>query len=375
MATSAIGPGFLTQTAQFTQELGSSFACALLLSVGMSLIAQLNVWRILVITQKRGDEIASALLPGLGGVLTFIICFGGLVFNVGNIGGVALGLQILAGLNLKAGALLGAFLGMVIFFSKRAGALMDKLAQVLGALVILLVGYIAFSTSPPLAQAAKEAILPSQFSILAVLTLSGGTVGGYIIFAGGHRLLDAGVKSDLKQVDTSAYLGIGIATLVRLLLFLAILGVLYAGHTLDKNDPAGSAFKIAAGEWGYKIFGMVFVAASLTSVVGAAYTSVSFLKGFIFVQRHENGCIIGFIVISTLLFMLIQKPVALLIIAGALNGLILPLSLTLVLIAGYKTNLVGSYKHPKILSGLGALVVLFSAYLGGLSLTHLGSVF
>ena len=33
MATSAIGPGFLTQTAVFTESLGASFAFAILVSV------------------------------------------------------------------------------------------------------------------------------------------------------------------------------------------------------------------------------------------------------------------------------------------------------------------------------------------------------
>ncbi|BEG57685.1 hypothetical protein NHP21005_13730 [Helicobacter sp. NHP21005] len=86
MATSAVGPGFLTQSAQFTQELKSAFACAILIATLASLIAQLNVWRVLAVANQRGQEIASALLPGLGAFLTFLICLGGLVFNIGNVG-------------------------------------------------------------------------------------------------------------------------------------------------------------------------------------------------------------------------------------------------------------------------------------------------
>ncbi|HEX8429688.1 MAG TPA: hypothetical protein VF625_00315, partial [Longimicrobium sp.] len=46
MATSAIGPGFLTQTAVFTGKLGASFGFAILASVILDIGAQLNIWRV-----------------------------------------------------------------------------------------------------------------------------------------------------------------------------------------------------------------------------------------------------------------------------------------------------------------------------------------
>ena len=108
MATSAIGPGFMTQTAQFTQDLSASFAFVILISVLMSLVAQLNVWRILAVSKKRGQDVANEVLPGLGYVITFLVCLGGLAFNIGNVGGAALGLNVLLGLDIKLGALIRA---------------------------------------------------------------------------------------------------------------------------------------------------------------------------------------------------------------------------------------------------------------------------
>ncbi|GLH57821.1 NRAMP family divalent metal transporter [Helicobacter ailurogastricus] len=369
MATSAVGPGFLTQSAQFTQELKSAFACAILIATLASLIAQLNVWRVLAVANQRGQEIASTLLPGLGAFLTFLICLGGLVFNIGNVGGVALGLKVLVGLNLETGAGLGACLAIGVFLFKRATAFMDKLTQILGIFMILLMGLVAFSAKVPLAQVAKEALHPSHFSMVAVLTLIGGTVGGYIIFSGGHRLLDAKVVGPkrLKEVDLAAYLGIFVATLVRGLLFLVILSVVESGAKLQPSNPALSAFE-SFGERGRFVFGAVFVAASLTSIIGAAYTSVSFLRNFSWVRRRENTWVIGFIGVSALIFLGVGKPATLLIAAGALNGLILPLTLAVMLLAAKSPKIVGSYKHPLILSLLGWVVVALSAYLGVLSL-------
>ena len=378
MATSAIGPGFMTQTAVFTKDMGATFAFVILVSVIMSFVAQLNVWRVLAVSKMRGQDIANKVLPGLGYFITFLVCLGGLAFNIGNVGGAALGFQVLFDLDLKIAALVSGALGVIIFSFKSASKLMDKLTQVLGAMMILLIGYVAFSTNPPVGTAIKETFLPSSINLMAIITLIGGTVGGYIMFSGGHRLIDAGIvgEENLPQVNKSAILGMSVATIVRIFLFLAVLGVVSLGNQLDAGNPAADAFKIAAGTVGYKIFGLVFLAAALTSIVGAAYTSVSFLKTlFKVVKDYENLFIIGFIVVSTLILIFLGKPVKLLVLAGSLNGLILPITLAITLIASKKEGIVGKYKHSNILFLLGWVVVLVTAYIGVQSLSKLAELF
>ena len=378
MATSAIGPGFMTQTAVFTKDMGATFAFVILVSVIMSFVAQLNVWRVLAVSKMRGQDIANSVLPGLGYFITFLVCLGGLAFNIGNVGGAALGFQVLFDLDLKIAALVSGALGVIIFSFKSASKLMDKLTQVLGAMMILLIGYVAFSTNPPVGSAVKETFIPSSINLMAIITLIGGTVGGYIMFSGGHRLIDAGIvgEENLPQVNKSAILGMSVATIVRIFLFLAVLGVVSLGNQLDAGNPAADAFKIAAGTVGYKIFGLVFLAAALTSIVGAAYTSVSFLKTlFKVVKDYENLFIIGFIVVSTLILIFLGKPAKLLVLAGSLNGLILPITLAITLIASKKEGIVGKYKHSNILFYLGWVVVLVTAYIGVKSLAKLAELF
>ena len=378
MATSAIGPGFMTQTAVFTKDMGATFGFVILASVIMSFVAQLNVWRVLAVSKMRGQDIANKVLPGLGYFITFLVCLGGLAFNIGNVGGAALGFQVLFDLDLKIAALVSGALGVIIFSFKSASKLMDKLTQILGAMMILLIGYVAFSTNPPVGTAVKETFIPSSINLIAIITLIGGTVGGYIMFSGGHRLIDAGIvgEENLSQVNKSAILGMSVATIVRIFLFLAVLGVVSLGNQLGAENPAADAFKIAAGTVGYKIFGLVFLAAALTSIVGAAYTSVSFLKTFFkFVKDYENFFIIGFIVVSTLILIFLGKPVKLLVLAGSLNGLILPITLAITLIASKKQDIVGKYKHSNILFFLGWIVVLITAYIGVKSLSKLTELF
>lgn len=378
MATSAIGPGFMTQTAVFTKDMGATFGFVILASVIMSFVAQLNVWRVLAVSKMRGQDIANKVLPGLGYFITFLVCLGGLAFNIGNVGGAALGFQVLFDLDLKIAALVSGALGVIIFSFKSASKLMDKLTQILGAMMILLIGYVAFSTNPPVGTAVKETFIPSSINLIAIITLIGGTVGGYIMFSGGHRLIDAGIvgEENLPQVNKSAILGMSVATIVRIFLFLAVLGVVSLGNQLGAENPAADAFKIAAGTVGYKIFGLVFLAAALTSIVGAAYTSVSFLKTFFkVVKNYENLFIIAFIVVSTLILIFLGKPAKLLVLAGSLNGLILPITLAITLIASKKQDIVGKYKHSNILFFLGWVVVLVAAYIGVKSLSKLAELF
>ena len=92
MATSSIGPGFLTQTTVFTQQLMASFGFVILFSVLLDIGAQLNVWRIIGVSGKRGQDIANLVLPGLGYFVALLIVLGGLAFNIGNIAGCGLGM-------------------------------------------------------------------------------------------------------------------------------------------------------------------------------------------------------------------------------------------------------------------------------------------
>jgi Mn2+/Fe2+ NRAMP family transporter len=58
MATSAIGPGFLTQTTKFTADLLASFGFVILVSLLLDIGAQLNIWRIITVSNSRAQDIA-----------------------------------------------------------------------------------------------------------------------------------------------------------------------------------------------------------------------------------------------------------------------------------------------------------------------------
>ena len=382
MATSAIGPGFLVQTAKFTNSYKANFGFVVLISVLLSMIVQLNVWRVLCVSEMRGQDIANKLLPGLGYFVAFLVALGGLVFNIGNVGGSALVFNTLLGIPKMAGYFISGGVAITIFLLKNAAKAMDTLTKVLGGCMIIVIFIVILIVKPPIGLAVKDTFLPSESIsnlIPAILTLLGGTVGGYITFSGAHRLIDAKItkEENLDEINRSSIMGIGIATLVRVLLFLAILGVVVKGVSLAAENPAADAFRKGAGEIGYRFFGLVLLSAAITSIVGAAYTSVSFLKTFNKnIEKHEKWVIIGFIIVSTIIMAIAGNPATLLILAGSLNGLILPVTLGICLVASQNKSIMGeNYRHPKVLLILGIIVVLITAYLGVVSLGSLAKLF
>ncbi|MFC7406632.1 NRAMP family divalent metal transporter [Georgenia alba] len=374
MATSAIGPGFITQTATYTVALGAAFAFGILISILIDIVVQLNVWRMLTQAGKYAFQLANEAIPFSGHVIATLVVFGGLVFNVGNIAGAGLGLNAALGLDPKIGGAISAVLAVGIFLYKRAGLAMDRLVIVLGLVMLALTAYVAVVSGPPVGDALRQTVLPEEIDVAAITTIVGGTVGGYITYSGAHRLVDNGTvgPQNAAQVRRAAITGITLTGIMRYVLFLAILGVVATGVAIDTEsttaNPAAQAFGEAAGGVGLRVFGVIMWAAGITSVIGAAYTSVSFFASYnmrALEPRIRSRSTLGFIAVSLVVFLLLgAAPAALLVFAGGFNGLILPIGLTVLMYVGFfrRDLLGGSYSWVLLI--LGTLVTALSWYMG-----------
>ncbi|MEU4667983.1 NRAMP family divalent metal transporter [Amycolatopsis sp. NPDC023774] len=381
MAMSAAGPGFITQTASFTVLYGASFACAVVVSMIIDVAVQLNVWRILGISGQRAQDIASKVFPGAGQVLTVFVVLGAVVFNIGNIAGTGLGLHNLLGIDPRIGAAISGILAIAIFLVRSVLTAVDRVMVVLGFVKIALIIALVVATAPPVGQAAVGTVDPKGLPFLPILTLIGGTVGGFITYSGAHRLIDAGITgvTNLKRINRGAWTGILVACVLRIVLFLGFFGVVATGATLaNKNDAAGSAFLAAFGTVGLHLFGLVFWAAGMTSVIGNSYTTATFLQSYVKpVRTHFNRAVIVLIGLATIVFIAAgQTPQSMLVFAGAINGLVLPIGLAIILwVALRRRDLIAGYRYPKVLLGVGIAAWLFTAYAAVESLTSLGSIF
>lgn len=369
MATSAIGPGFITQTTEFTIQMGAAFGAAILISIIVDIFVQLNVWRVIGVSGMRTNTLGNKVLPGLGWAIGVMVALGGLVFNVGNIAGGGLGLNAMLGLDAKIGGAITAAIAIFIFLWKAAGKALDAIVVVLGFIMIGLMIYVTVVASPPFGEALKQTVWPSEFKFFVVVTLIGGTVGGYITYSGAHRMIDTGITGpeNVSRVSRSSVVSILVTGVMRFLLFLAILGVVHTGIDLsgEVNKPA-AAFAHAAGDVGLRIFGVILWGAAITSVIGAAFTSVSFLTSQETSTQKRNWFTVAFIAVSLVVFLWLGKPPAtILIVAGAVNGLILPVGFAIILwVAWRRRDLLHGYRYPAWLLIVGVATWLLTIYLG-----------
>lgn len=373
MATSAIGPGFITQTTTFTAQLGATFAVAILISILVDIAVQLNIWRVLGVANTRAQDLANKVVPGAGYLLAVLIVFGGLIFNVGNLAGTGLGLSAMVGLDAQLGAVLSAVLAVVILGVKKLGVALDRILVVLGVAMIALTLYVAFVSQPPVGEALRQAVLPDRFGedvFLATVTIIGGTVGGYITYAGVHRLIESGQggRENVRAITQTSVTGIIVTGVMRVVLFLAILGVVTGGaDILAAANPSAEAFHQAAGEVGLRLFGVILWAAAVSSVIGASYTSISFVTTFHpWLEKRRGILVTVFIGVSLAILLLSgQAPNTLLILAGALNGVILPVGLGIMMwVAARRSgDLLNGYRYPRWLIVIGTAAWALTVYM------------
>ncbi|MAD91658.1 MAG: hypothetical protein CMQ54_02885 [Gammaproteobacteria bacterium] len=364
MATTSVGPGFLTQTAVFTNIYKIDMAFPVFISMFITFGIVMNLWRITGVSGLRIQDIANRVAPGMGYLVGILLAFGAVSFNFGNVSGAALGINVLTGIDTSWGALFTGLVGSILFVIHNASKRIDQMARYLGLFLIVLIAYVAVKNLPPLSQVVKAAILPSDYKslLLPTLTIVGGAVGGY--YTGAQRLIDTSLngKSNILLINYTAWAGISITVIIRILLFLAVFGVISAGATLDTSNPAADAFRQGAGTFGYFIFGLVLFVASITSVVGNSYMAISLIKTlFPIVGRNEELCCVGFIILTSLGTVMLDMPILLLILAGLVNSIILPIVLGMMLLATRRKDIVGDYKHPTYLTLFGFIIVVSMA--------------
>ena len=326
----------------------------------------------------RAQELANQVLPGAGYVLAALVFLGGAVFNIGNIAGTGLGLNAMLGMEPKLGGAISAVIAILVFLSKRAGLALDRIVVALGAVMILMMLYVAIVAAPPVGEALKNTVMPEEVDFLVITTLIGGTVGGYITYSGAHRMIDSGVTGvdSVREITRTSVLGILVTCVMRVLLFLAIFGVVASGVALAGDTMAADAFRAAAGEIGVRIFGVVLWAAALTSVIGAAFTSISFVTSSAGSPRTRNLLTVGFIMVCGVIYLVLgQAPQTLLVFAGAFNGLILPFGFAILLWVGWRRrDLLQGYRYPGWLLVVGVIAWLFSVFLAVNSLAGLSKL-
>lgn len=366
-----IGPGTVTTAAKAGASFQLALLWALLFSTLATIVLQEAAARITIASGKSLGEIISLKYRGTSSesikmVLFIAIAFGCAAYQTGNLLGAISGLELITTINPKL-LLLG--IGVVCASILLLGNI-QLIAQALGMVVALMGGlffYVAMQGDFEIYYAIEAALLPTipDGSALLIIGLIGTTIVPYNLF------LASGISKG--QSVREMRIGISIAILIGGLISMAILlvGTQIEGEFSFK--ALSDTLTNGIGDWAAGLFAAgLFVAgltSSITAPLAAAITARSFFQteNSNWAMNSRNFRLVWAVILGIgLLFGLADvKPIPAIILAQAINGILLPIvAIFLLLIVNDKSLFLDGFTNSNLSNALMLIVVSVACFLG-----------
>ncbi len=372
-----IGPGTITTASKAGSEFGFSLLWALVFSTIACLVLQEAVARI---TIYSGSSLGEAIYkryrdsPAKNIILVLIIgaiIIGSAAYETGNIMGAVAGIQFLLPWN---NIFLVLIIGLLAFFALNMPSLRN-IAQLMGYIVVIMgASFVttAILLKPDVGEVLRGSFLPqlpgSQTSGILVLGLIGTTVVPYNLFLG------SGITDKSQSIKEMRF-GLSIAIILGGLISMA---VLISGTFVEGNfsfEGLVNTLDLTLGKFAVWIFGIGMLAAGFTSAVTAPLASALTAKSLFYNKNKSKWgekslyfkAIWGGVLIIGVGFGLIGfKPIPVIILAQALNGLILPFISIFLLIIINDPIIMGASKLNGLVSNCLLLMVVWITLLLGI---------
>lgn len=366
-----IGPGTITTAASAGAGFGYQLLWALLFSVIACIVLQEASARLRMATGDNLGEILNQYFKDRprGTAIIFLvlgsIIFGCAAYETGNIlGAVAGGMLVIEVHPVVSTLIIGIGAAVLLWFGS-----IRLIAQIMG-IVVAFMGICFLSTAlilqPDLGDIFAGSLLPSfpNNSEVLILGLIGTTVVPYNLFLGSGL---AHTQS-LREMRWSLSLAIGLGGIVS-----AAVLIVGASITGDFSfEKLAGALQLQLGDWAVYLLGFGLLAAgfssALTAPLAAAITAKSIggentawkRKGIWY--RTTWGVVLG---VGVLFGVLQVQPVPAIILAQALNGVILPVvAIFLLMMVNNARLLEPRYINGNVYNGLMSIVVFITILLG-----------
>ncbi|PTI30551.1 manganese transporter [Mammaliicoccus vitulinus] len=380
ITASFIGPGTVTTMTQGGAGFGYSLLWAVIFSIIATIALQEMVARLALVTNEGlGEAIRDIFNHHLLKIITVwfsmvAVAVGCAAYISGDLLGTSLGAAYLLDIPEN---LIAPVIGVVILLIGLKGsyALIEKVMTIL----VLIMGVIFITTviiiQPDFGAVLKGAFIPSipNGSLLTIIALIGTTVVPYNFFIHATSVHERfnGVK-DLKLVRLDTFIAIGLGGLISAAILITA-GTLIDGKEVTSLVELSEPLKPILGDLAPLFMSIGLFSAGLSSAIaspmGAAATISSCLRweGGVKSKKYRLAfAIVIFIgiITSSLGF----EPLEVLLIAQALNGIILPLIAVLIFIILNKKNMMGKFANGIVLNIIGLFVVITVSFLGIYSL-------
>ncbi|MFC3900452.1 Nramp family divalent metal transporter [Aliicoccus persicus] len=377
ITASFIGPGTVTAMTRAGAGFGYSLLWALLFSIIATIVLQEMIIRLALVTRRGlGEAIYDLFDNRIGRFLTvwismIAVAVGCAAYMSGDLLGTSLGLGHL--LNIPTN-ILAPIVGIIIFFIGIQGSykLIEKI--IIGLMVVMGLTFITtmFMVQPDWGEVFSGMFMPSipTGSIIMVIALIGTTVVPYNFFLHATTVHERfnGLE-DLKLARWDTIVSITIGGIISAAILISA-GTLMLGQDINNViDLAGPLVPILGETWAPIFISVGLFAAgfssALASPMGAAATVSSFFKWEGGIKNTKFKVIFGIVILIGVVTSAIGfEPLEVILIAQALNGIILPIIAILIFVIINKKGLLGKHKNGPLMNVIGFLVVAVVSFLG-----------
>jgi len=367
IAAAFIGPGTVTVTAASGAGYGYSLLWALLFSTFACLVLQESAARVSITSGKNLGELVLYRFKSkkMAWFLAISVFLGCAAYEAGNILGSISGLAlILVGINPAIFTIIIVTVAMTVLWLGN----INTVANIMG-MVVALMGFtfliVGLSTPIDWGELAQGMFVPSfpEGGILLTLGLVGTTIVPYNIFMGSGLAKGQDVRSMRFGLTIAVLLG-----------GLISMGIVLVGTSIviEFNfTNLANSLEATHGKWMAIVFAIGLFAAgftsSITAPLAAAITLKSVSSGDDSWSEKGNKYRMawGFILLTGLVFGVTGvKPIPVIILAQAANGLILPVLAIFLWIISNNSSIAKEYANSHFVNFAMALTVFVASVLG-----------
>jgi NRAMP (natural resistance-associated macrophage protein)-like metal ion transporter len=377
-----IGPGTVTTCSVSGASYSYVLLWALTFSIIVTLVLQEMSARLSIITgyplgaairERKSMKIFAALLVIVG------IGVGCAAFETGNITGAVLGLESLLPMPTWAWA---SIIVAISFFLLYIGKY-KIIENVLKLLVAIMgVAFIAdmFVAKPDWQMVTKSLVIPNipPGSLLLVIGLIGTTVVPYNLFLHPSIIKEKNWKGSegLKNMRFDTIISVLLGGLFSWAIIITSAAVLHPlGVTVTSAGDMAIQLEPLLGKAASSLFAIGLFSAGITSTITAplagAYAITQSLGWDVSIKDWRFRMFWMIIMFTGFGFTVIgRSPVEAIIIAQAVNGVLLPMIAILLLIMMNKKKMLGRYKNKLVLNIIGIIAVAVAIFLGARTILH-----
>lgn len=376
ITASFIGPGTVTTATRAGAGFGFALLWAVVFAIIATIILQEMVARIGVVTKEGLGENIRELFDNK--ILKFAsvyiimiaVAIGCAAYISGDLLGTSLGISYL--FNVPEN-IVAPIVGIIILILALAGGY--KVVEKLMVFFVIIMGVVFITTmfvaGPDILELLKGAFIPAipSGSIILVIALIGTTVVPYNFFIHAQTASEKwGDTSKLSSMRFDTILMITAGGIITAAILITA-GALIQGTEVTSVVELAAPLEPLMGAWAPIFISVGLFSAGFSSAIaspmGAAATVSSFMRwkgGF---QNKKYKMIFAIVIIIGIVTSAIGfEPLEVLLIAQALNGMILPLIAIFIMIVINKKGLMGEFRNSTALNVAGWIITAVVTFLG-----------